>query len=62
MSQKIKRKTGVSQNWLQKDSTESRRSEAAKNLKKAKQQEIGKQYIRVPHPTLKNTFILKDKE
>lgn len=27
----------------------------------AKLQEIGKKYIRIPHPVLKNTFILKQK-
>ena len=27
-----------------------------------KLQEIGKKYIRIPHPVLKNTFILKEKK
>ena len=57
----MSKQTGISENWVQQNSELARRSEAKQKLKKAKQQAIGKQYIRVPHPTLKNTFILKDK-
>jgi len=31
------------------------------SAEQAKLQEIGKKYIRIPHPVLKNTFILKQK-
>ncbi len=61
MVQKVSSKTGVSENWVQTDGTQFRRASADKNLKKAKQKEIGKQYIRIPHPTLKNTYILKER-
>ena len=56
----MSKQTGISKNWVQESSTLARKSNA-KSFKKAKKQEIGKQYIRVPHPTLKNTFILKEK-
>ena len=62
MVQKASNKTGVSENWVQTNGTQFRKADADKNLKKAKQRAIGKQYIRVPHPTLKNTYILKEKE
>lgn len=38
------------------------RAEAEKKNGKSKMNEIGKQYVRVPHPTLKNTYILKEKK
>jgi hypothetical protein len=56
------KKTGLSQNWVESDGTLARRSEAEKCCEKAKKQEAGKEYVRIPHPTLKNTFILKEKE
>jgi len=55
------KKTGIAQNWVELDSDRVRISEAKKKLEQAKQLEIGKKYIRIPHPTLKNTFILKEK-
>jgi hypothetical protein len=55
------KKTGVAENWVEEDSIPFRRSEAKNRLEQAKLQEIGKKYIRIPHPTLKNTFILKEK-
>ncbi len=61
MVQKANKQTGIKTNWVEHSSTLARRLEARKKNKVAKQQEIGKQYIRVPHPTLKNTFILKEK-
>jgi len=57
----LNKKTGVSQNWVKTDSPLERKSAAKKKLAQAKQQEIGKKYIRIPHPTLKGTFILKEK-
>jgi len=55
------KKTGVAENWVEADSIPFRRSEAKNRLEQAKLQEIGKRYIRIPHPTIKNTFILKEK-
>ena len=56
------KKTGITENWVEADTIPVRRSEAKSRLEQAKLQEIGKKYIRIPHPTLKNTFILKEKE
>ena len=56
------RKTGLSQNWVKSDSTLARKSDAKKCLEELKMEKIGKKYVRTPHPTLKNTFILKEKE
>jgi hypothetical protein len=56
------RKTGLSQNWVKSESPLVRRSDAKKTLKNAKVEEMSKKYVRIPHPTLKNTFILKEKE
>jgi len=53
---------GINQNWVKSDTALVRKSEAKKNLEHAKLQEIGKKYTRIPHPTLKNTFILKEKD
>ena len=61
MTQKLNNKTGINENWVQQNSTLAKRSDARQKQKKARQQAIGKQYIRIPHPTLKNTFILKEK-
>ena len=55
-------KTGLSRNWVASNSALARKSDAKKCLEKAKVEEIGKKYVRIPHPTLKNTFILKEKE
>jgi len=55
------KKTGITENWVEADSAQVRISEAKKKLEQAKLQEIGKKYIRIPHPTLKNTFILKER-
>ena len=57
-----KSKTGVAENWVKEASAPALKSEARKLLKQAKQEEIGKKYIRIPHPSLKNTFILKEKK
>ena len=56
------RKTGLSQNWVKSESPLVRKSDAKKTLKNAKVEEMRKKYVRIPHPTLKNTFILKEKE
>jgi hypothetical protein len=55
------KKTGVAENWIEAESAPVRQSEAKNRLEHAKLQEIGKKYIRIPHPTLKNTFILREK-
>jgi len=55
------KKTGITENWVEAESAPVRKSEAKNRLEQAKLQEIGKKYIRIPHPTLKNTFILKEK-
>jgi hypothetical protein len=57
-----KRKTGVNENWVEADSALVRKSDARNKLEQAKLHEIGKKYIRIPHPTIKNTFILKEKK
>ena len=62
MVYKAGKKNGASQDWIKTDPIKVNKEEAEKKLQEAKKQEIGKQYIRVPHPTLKNTFILKEKE
>jgi hypothetical protein len=56
------KKTGMSRNWVESEANLARIAEAKKYREKAKEEEVGKKYIRVPHPTLKNTFILKEKE
>ena len=56
------KKTGVAENWIEAESAPVRQSEAKNRLEHAKLQEIGKKYIRIPHLTLKNTFILKEKK
>jgi hypothetical protein len=57
-----KRKTGLNGNWVEAESALARKSEAQDRLEKAKLLEIGKKYVRIPHPTIKNTYILKEKE
>lgn len=61
----MKKKTdnkGLKENWIMEESIHVLRSEAEKKHGKSKMNEIGKRYERVPHPTLKNTFILKEKK
>jgi hypothetical protein len=57
-----KRKAGLSQNWIESVNPLARKSDAEKTLEKAKVEAIGKKYVRIPHPTLKNTFTFKEKE
>jgi len=57
-----KSKKGIKENWIEEESAPVLNSKAKKQLNFVKQEEIGKKYIRVPHPTLKNTFILKEKK
>jgi hypothetical protein len=57
-----KRKAGMNENWVEAENPLARKSEAQSRLEQAKLLEIGKKYIRIPHPTIKNTFILKEKE
>jgi hypothetical protein len=59
MVQKVK--AGIAENWIEAERAPVRQSEAKNRLEHAKLQEIGKKYIRIPHPTLKNTFILREK-
>jgi hypothetical protein len=57
-----KRKAGLNKNWVESVNPLTRKSDAEETLKKAKVEAIGKKYVRIPHPTIKNTFILKEKE
>jgi hypothetical protein len=57
-----KSKKGIAENWVKEESAPALVLEAKKHFKLEKREEIGKKYIRVPHPTLKNTFILKEKK
>jgi len=60
----MKKKTNKStlqENWVMEESIHVLRAEAEKKHGKSKMDEIGKKYERVPHPTLKNTFILREK-
>ena len=59
---KGKNSSGIKENWLMEDNIRAWRAEAEKKNGKSKMNEIGKQYVRVPHPTLKNTYILKEKK
>jgi hypothetical protein len=59
MAQKVK--TGITENWIEAETALVRKSEAKERLEHAKLQEIGRKYIRIPHPTIKNTFILREK-
>lgn len=52
----------MNENWVEAENPLARKSEAQSRLEQAKLLEIGKKYIRIPHPTIKNTFILKEKE
>ena len=57
-----KRKAGMNENWVEAENALALKSKAQSRLEQAKLLEIGKKYIRIPHPTIKNTFILKEKE
>ncbi len=56
------KKTGLNQNWVKSNTASARKSDAEKFLEKAKKEETEKKYVRIPHPTLKNTFILKEED
>lgn len=62
MARNINRKNGIKENWIKTDRVNKWKSEAEKRLDKIKQMEIGREYLRIPHPTLKNTFILKERK
>ena len=53
--------TGLTENWIEEESTRALQIKAERNFGRTKLDEIGRHYERVPHPTLKNTFILKKK-
>ena len=60
---KKEKNTGaLKENWIMEESIKSLRAEAEKKHGKSRMNEIGKQYERVPHPTIRNTFILKEKK
>lgn len=59
MKEEIKK--SVAENQVNTGDPESKKPEARNKHEQAKLQEIGKRYIRIPHPVLKNTFILKQK-
>ena len=52
----------MSGNWAKPGGNLARKSAAKKFREKIKEEEAGKEYIRIPHPTLKKTFILKEKK
>jgi|GEM_PF-2073137 hypothetical protein len=61
----MKKKTensGIKENWIMEESIRVLRAEAEKKHGKSRMDDIGKKYERVPHPTLKNTFILREKK
>ena len=53
---------GIKENWIMEENHRVLRAKAEKDYGKSKMDEIGKKYERVPHPTLKNTFILREKK
>jgi predicted nucleotidyltransferase len=59
---KGKNKGAVKENWVMEESIRAMRAEAEKRHGKSKMSDIGKKYERVPHPTIKNTFILREKK
>ena len=59
---KGKNTSAIKENWIMEESIKALRAETEKKHGKSKMNEIGKQYERVPHPTLRNTFILREKK
>lgn len=53
---------GLSENWAKPGGNLARKAAARKFREKMKEEGLNKAYIRIPHPTLKNTFILKEKK
>lgn len=58
---KANKKKAKEENWVKSDNELNRKSEARKLRTKSAMSEIGKKYERVPHPTIKNTYILREK-
>lgn len=54
--------TGVKENWILEENIRAQRAKAEKKYGKTKMDEIGKKFERVPHPTLKNTYVLREKK
>lgn len=61
MKTMVKRKRNGTEYQLNSGDPENQKQEIKSKAEIAKLQEIGKKYIRIPHPVLKNTFILKEK-
>ena len=51
---------GINENGVKTDNELKRKAEARILKRKSAVLDLGKNYERVPHPTLKNTFILKE--
>ena len=51
---------GLNENRVKTDNELNRKADARKLKKKSALYDLGKNCERVPHPTLKNTFILKE--
>jgi len=58
---KTKTKTSFHSDAAERENRNKQRLENTKSGS-AKMNDIGKQYERVPHPTLRNTFILREKK
>jgi hypothetical protein len=59
---KEKGKTSVAESQFNSGEQVNQKPENRNRTEQVKLQEIGKKYIRIPHPVLKNTFILKEKK
>lgn len=59
---KKKEKLSVVENQVNTGEAVNRKPEVKNRLELAKLHEIGKKYIRISHPVLKNTYILKEKK
>lgn len=57
-----KEKMSVAESQVNIGETVKQKPEIKNRSELARLQEIGKKYIRIPHPVLKNTFILKEKK
>jgi hypothetical protein len=55
-------KMSVAESQVNTGETVNQKPEIKNRSELARLQEIGKKYIRIPHPVLKNTFILKEKK
>ena len=54
--------SGLKENWIEEENSHALHIKVEKSFGKTKMDEIGRNYDRIPHPTLKNTFILRRKK